>query len=124
VQLNMTTLDKVVQTEDEKMAASNTGENLQQQALNGAQVTSLIEIVKNLAAGLLTPSGAKAVILSAFPTMSPQSVDQIISGTVSGAVAADAQPMPQDSPGEPMDGTPEDDAEDSTTAQEDSTDGN
>jgi hypothetical protein len=35
----------------------------------------------------------------------------------------DPQPMPQDTPGEPADGTPEDDAEDTTTAQEDSTDG-
>lgn len=34
------------------------------------------------------------------------------------------QPMPQDSQAEPMDGTPEDGTEDSTTAQEDSTDGN
>jgi HK97 family phage portal protein len=35
----------------------------------------------------------------------------------------DPQPMPQDTPGEPADGTPEDDAEDTTTAQEDSTNG-
>jgi hypothetical protein len=35
-----------------------------------------------------------------------------------------APPTTQEAPAEPMDGTPEDDAEDSTTAQEDSTDGN
>jgi phage portal protein BeeE len=35
----------------------------------------------------------------------------------------DPQPMPQDTPGEPADGTPEDDAEDTTTAQEDTPDG-
>ncbi len=35
----------------------------------------------------------------------------------------DPQTMPQGTPPEPMDGTPEDDAEDTTTAQEDSTDG-
>jgi len=35
----------------------------------------------------------------------------------------DPPPMPQDTPGEPADGTPEDDAEDTTTAQEDTPDG-
>jgi HK97 family phage portal protein len=35
----------------------------------------------------------------------------------------DPQPMPQDTPGEPADGTPEDDAEDTTTAQEVPTNG-
>jgi hypothetical protein len=85
VPMNLATIESLVQTAEEKEAAALTGENLQQQALNGAQVSSLLEIVQNLAAGVMTPSGAKAVLASAFPTMTPALMDQIVSGTVSGA---------------------------------------
>jgi HK97 family phage portal protein len=95
VPMNLATIESLVQTAEEKEAAAMTGENLQQQALNGAQVSSLLEIVQNLAAGVMTPSGAKAVLASAFPTMTPALMDQIVSGTVSGAAIPGASSAQQ-----------------------------
>jgi hypothetical protein len=121
VQLNMTTLDHVGESladqadsatepldgtpedaaEDSTAAdqpanqvedmASTT--DLQQQALNGAQVTSLLEIIANLSAGLLTADGAKALISGAFPTMPEATVDSIIAGVNEGVQPAQSQPI-------------------------------
>jgi HK97 family phage portal protein len=121
VQLNMTTLDHVGESladqadsatepldgtpedaaEDSTAAdqpanqvedmASTT--DLQQQALNGAQVASLLEIIANLSAGLLTADGAKALISGAFPTMPEATVDSIIAGVNEGVQPAQSQPI-------------------------------
>jgi hypothetical protein len=50
-------------------------------SLNGAQVSSLIEIVAQYNAGLLTEMGAKAVISAAFPGIPASTVNAIIAGT-------------------------------------------
>jgi hypothetical protein len=112
VQLNMTTIDHIGEsqadntdsvaepmdgTSEDDAEDSTTAEqlpsqsenmstttDLQQQALNGAQVTSLLEIIANLSAGLLTPEGAKALISGAFPTMPETTVDSIIAGVNEG----------------------------------------
>ena len=51
---------------------SATGEpvegDIQKQALNGAQVSSLLEIVANITSGILTKESAKAIIKASFPT--------------------------------------------------------
>jgi hypothetical protein len=67
--------------------------DLQQQALNGAQVASLLEIIANLSAGLLTADGAKALISGAFPTMPEATVDSIIAGVNEGVQPAQSQPI-------------------------------
>jgi HK97 family phage portal protein len=99
VQLNMTTLEKVADespSEDAQQpvdAESSDAEtlpdmaaaaDLQQQALNGAQVSSLLEIITSLSTGLLTPDGAKSLIVGAFPTMPEATVDSIIAGVNEG----------------------------------------
>jgi HK97 family phage portal protein len=99
IQLNMTTLEKVegespsndaAQAVDAEssdyetlpdMAATS---DLQQQALNGAQVSSLLEIIASLSSGLLTSDGAKALIVGAFPTMPEATVNSIIDGVNEG----------------------------------------
>ena len=73
--------------------APSAGPDLQEQALNGAQVSSLLEILGNLAGGLLTPVGAKALISGAFPTMPEQTVDSIIAGVNEGVTPANQQPL-------------------------------
>lgn len=52
--------------------------SLQQQALNGAQVTSLIEIVTQFKQQILDRPQAKALISSAFPTMNLADIEQIL----------------------------------------------
>ena len=62
-------------------------------SLNGAQVSSLLEIVAQYNAGLLNETGAKAIIAAAFPGIPSTTVDAIIAGTNSTPVA-----MPGDGP--------------------------
>lgn len=50
-------------------------------SLNGAQVSSLLEIVTQYNAGLLNELGAKAIIAAAFPGIPTSTVNAIISGT-------------------------------------------
>lgn len=52
-------------------------------SMNGAQITGLLEILAQVSAGLLDTEGAKALILAAFPSVSPVIADQILSGTSS-----------------------------------------
>jgi HK97 family phage portal protein len=113
IQLNMTTLDAVgegssdasepvggtAEDDAEDLATSNTesvdmqaATDLQQQALNGAQVSSLLEIIANLSSGLLTAEGAKALIQGAFPTMPEATVDSIIAGVNEGVMPVQTQP--------------------------------
>jgi hypothetical protein len=66
--------------------------DLQQQALNGAQVSSLLEIIASLSSGLLTSEGAKSLIQGAFPTMPEATVDSIIAGVNEGVMPVDTQP--------------------------------
>lgn len=110
VQLNMTTLDKAVaQPEpvveeivvDENAPAPEPAEPVAEEglqladvSLNGAQVSSLLEIVTQYNAGLLTEQGAKAVIAAAFPGIAPATVNQIIAGTsTTPVVVPDLQPQ-------------------------------
>ena len=113
VQLNMTTLDRVGQqptdasepmdgtpedgAEDSATSTSDgvdmaAAADLQQQALNGAQVSSLLEIIASLSSGLLTSEGAKALIQGAFPTIPEATVDSIIAGVNEGVMPVETQP--------------------------------
>jgi HK97 family phage portal protein len=110
VQLNMTTLGSIGKPAadaedtqphpvDDTQEDNATGQadtmgastDLQQQALNGAQVSSLLEIIANLSAGLLTAEGAKALIAGAFPTMPDANVDSIIAGVNEGVPPVQSQ---------------------------------
>ena len=51
---------------------------VQDTALNGAQIASLLEIALAVANGDLPPETAKATILASFPTLSPDEVDAIV----------------------------------------------
>jgi hypothetical protein len=58
-------------------------------SLNGAQVSSLLEIIAQYNAGLLNETGAKAIISAAFPGIPASTVSTIISGTNASPVAVD-----------------------------------
>ena len=55
-------------------------EAVQDTALNGAQVSSLIEVINQVATGILTKETARAIINAAFPGVDDGLVDQMING--------------------------------------------
>lgn len=111
IQLNMTTLERAVADPDpvatvvEEIVVDETapapepvadpvaeapvaeepeveaGPQIADVSLNGAQVSSLLEIVTQYNAGLLNEMGAKAIIAAAFPGIPTSTVNAIISGT-------------------------------------------
>jgi HK97 family phage portal protein len=117
VQLNMTTLDKAAATPEpmpatvvEEIVVEETapapepvadaapveaeeGPQIADVSLNGAQVSSLLEIVAQYNAGLLNEQGAKAIIAAAFPGIPASTIDAIIAGTSTAPVA-----MPGEAP--------------------------
>jgi HK97 family phage portal protein len=97
-QLNMTTLDKIGQAqplEPEQgepetpdgepelvQPAAEEGEpQLAEVSLNGAQISSLLEILTKMNEGLLSAEASKALILAAFPSLPPSNVDAFVAGT-------------------------------------------
>ena len=54
-------------------------DEVQDTALNGAQVASLVGVLEQVATGMLPQSSAKAVIAAAFPTLKPELIDEIVS---------------------------------------------
>jgi len=116
VQLNMTTLDKAAQVVEEPATVveeivvdetapapepvadatpveAEEGPQIADVSLNGAQVSSLLEIVAQYNAGLLNEQGAKAIIAAAFPGIPASTIDAIIAGTSTAPVA-----MPGEAP--------------------------
>ncbi|CAB4184697.1 COG4695 Phage-related protein [uncultured Caudovirales phage] len=59
-------------------------------ALNGAQISSLLLIIESIATGLLSPSGAAAVIGASFPQLTQAQVGSIISGVNASAKVGDS----------------------------------
>lgn len=55
-------------------------------ALNGAQISSMIEILIQSATGVLPVPSAKAVMKASFPTLTDQQVDDIFTGISAGSV--------------------------------------
>jgi hypothetical protein len=114
VQLNMTTLTKAAAQPEPAPAAVveeivvdeaapapeavevDAGPQIADVSLNGAQVSSLLEIVTQYNAGLLTEQGAKAVIAAAFPGVPPATVNAIIAGTSTTPVVMPERPGQRD----------------------------
>jgi hypothetical protein len=55
-------------------------------ALNGAQITSLVDIVMQSAAGAVPVSSAKAIVQAAFPTLPAATVDAIFADVLPGSL--------------------------------------
>jgi len=54
------------------------GADVQAQALNGAQIASLLEVVQAVQGGDLAPDAARIVITQSFPTIPPDEISQMI----------------------------------------------
>jgi lambda family phage portal protein len=61
-------------------------------ALNGAQVTSLVDVITQVGTGAMPKDTAKAIILAAFPTMALELVNSIIDPIQPGSISADGVP--------------------------------
>jgi len=89
-----------VQEETAKTSDSGNGaktdageaENVAATALNGAQITSLVEIITQVGTGAMTKDTARAVLASAFPTMSSEAVAAIVDPIIPNTVQADGVP--------------------------------
>lgn len=77
-------------------AAAETG-NLQQEALNGAQIASLLEIIQSVSARTLDPDAAKAMIRAAFPLIPVEDIDRMVDSALNTEPPA-AEPAPSPAP--------------------------
>lgn len=69
----------VVDPEDEAIiGGAGGGEEIQKQALNGAQVAALQEMLLAVTAGTLAPGAAELAILAAFPTIEPAAAQEMV----------------------------------------------
>jgi Phage portal protein len=66
--------------------ATGTTTDVAATALNGAQISSLIDIVMQSAAGAVPVSSAKAIVGAAFPTLPPAVVDAIFADVIAGSL--------------------------------------
>lgn len=82
------------QTESNASAMSDSSptENVAAQALNGAQVTSLVEVITQVGTGAMPKDTAKPVLQAAFPAFSPELIDSIIDPIEPGTISADGVP--------------------------------
>lgn len=91
--------------------------DVQATALNGAQVTSLVEVLQAVAKGQLPIESAKGVILLAFPTVTQAQLDAML-GALEGFEPTPEAPKPGPGgappaePADPADDAAEDDSED------------
>lgn len=67
---------------------------VQDLALNGAQVTSLVQIITQVAAGTMPKDSAKSILSAAFPAFNPMQVSGIIDPIIAGSVSVDGGPQP------------------------------
>lgn len=66
--------------------------NVAAEALNGAQITSLVDVITQVGTGALPKETAKAIIAAAFPTISQDVINAIIDPVEPGSVSADGVP--------------------------------
>jgi hypothetical protein len=66
--------------------ATGTTTDVAATALNGAQISSLIDIVMQSSAGAVPVSSAKAIVGAAFPTLPPAVVDAIFADVIAGSL--------------------------------------
>jgi len=65
-------------SKNEEEIAATGGEDIQKLALNGAQVSSLVEIMSAVTAGTMPKESAKYVIQQAFPTFKSETIDKML----------------------------------------------
>lgn len=72
--------DQPVDPTADPLKAASSGANLAATALNGAQVTALLEVLAKISDGTLDKDAAVALITSAFPTIAEEFALQMVNG--------------------------------------------
>ena len=62
-------------------ASGDASKTLASEGLNGAQVAAILTILANFSTGLVTKDAAKALIVTAFPTLSEDAIATVLNGT-------------------------------------------
>jgi len=62
-------------------ASGDASTTLASEGLNGAQVAAILTILANFSTGLVTKDAAKALIVTAFPTLSQDAIATVLNGT-------------------------------------------
>jgi hypothetical protein len=88
-------------SEGEAAVATDSQINIAATALNGAQVTSLMDVVTQVGTGAMPKETASAVIAAAFPTLTPEQVAAILDPIKPGSISADGVPTAIDASGNP-----------------------
>lgn len=73
------------------------GTNVAALALNGAQITSLVEVITQVGTGAIPSESAKAIIAASFPSISSKVIDAIVDPIKSGSISADGVPSSTES---------------------------
>ncbi len=81
-------------------AAAAAGADVQSTALNGAQIASLLEVVSQVATGLIPVESAKAIALASFPTLPTLVIDSIFDPVRVQKTNAATVAVPQRGPGQ------------------------
>lgn len=89
---DMTSLDSSapVDSSTDPLAAAASGADLAATALNGAQVTALLEVLNQIASGTIDKDAAVALITAAFPTITEALASQMVNGTNENQPAGDS----------------------------------
>jgi hypothetical protein len=72
--------DQPIDPTADPLAAATSGAGLAATALNGAQVTALLEVLAKISDGTLDKDAAVALITSAFPTITEDFAKQMVDG--------------------------------------------
>lgn len=66
--------------------SSGEGEDVQDAALNGAQIASLVAVTDAVSEGRLTPEAARAILEASFPTVEQSVIDRIVGSLQFGSI--------------------------------------
>ena len=109
VQLNMAPLSRASVVAEQPAGDGAGAAAPASEPLNGAQIGSMLEVLANVSSGLLTPAGARAILLAAFPTLTAAQLDGIVAGVVPGVAVPATQALPQSDEPTAEPSQPEDD---------------
>ena len=79
--------NKFVLDDAQVVEGAPSAEDVAGQALNGAQIASMIEIIIQVSTGVIPIESGKAITKASFPTLSEQQIEDIFTGIVAGSVS-------------------------------------
>jgi capsid protein len=87
---NAAPIDVPVSSDIETPQIEAAPEDIQDTALNGAQVTALMDLAQSVATGTLTPEAAKAIAAAAFPLITEEIINRIFDNIKAGGLSPEA----------------------------------